>query len=80
MFLAVYNSFIEGDGTGVDITPPMIKTVDAAVEKAYKGQRQIAWMEVYCGEKSTKVYGSDTWLPDETLEAMKEFVVGIKGP
>lgn len=72
--------FIEGDGTGVDITPVMIKVVDAAVKKAYQGQRQISWMEVYTGEKSTRVYDKDTWLPDETLTAIKEFVIAIKGP
>src|SRR3989338_6226885 len=72
--------FIEGDGTGVDITPVMIKVVDAAVKKAYKGQKKIAWMEVYTGEKATKVYDEHTWLPDETLTAIKEFVVAIKGP
>jgi isocitrate dehydrogenase len=72
--------FIEGDGIGVDVTPPMIRVVDAAVEKAYDGKRKIAWMEVYAGEKATKVYGSDQWLPKETLEAMKKYVVSIKGP
>ncbi|KTD82805.1 NADP-dependent isocitrate dehydrogenase [Legionella waltersii] len=72
--------FIEGDGIGVDVTPPMIRVVDAAVEKAYDGKRKIAWMEVYAGEKATKVYGSDQWLPRETLEAMKKYVVSIKGP
>ena len=72
--------FIEGDGTGMDITPVMIKVVDAAVEKAYGGKRKIAWMEVYAGEKSTKVYGPDVWMPDETLDAVKEYVVSIKGP
>lgn len=72
--------FIEGDGTGVDITPPMKKVVDAAVEKAYKGQRKIEWMEVYAGEKATKVYDKDTWLPEETLTAVKDYVVSIKGP
>lgn len=72
--------FIEGDGTGADITPVMIKVVDAAVKKAYDGKKQIQWMEVYAGEKSTKVYGSDTWLPDETLDVLKEYVVSIKGP
>src|ERR1043166_2025524 len=72
--------FIEGDGTGVDITPVMIKVVDAAVTKAYGGKRAIAWMEIYAGEKSTRVYGQDVWLPDETLEAAKEYVVSIKGP
>lgn len=72
--------YIEGDGTGVDISPVMIKVVDAAVEKAYGGKRKIAWMEIYCGEKSTKVYGPDVWLPEETLEAVKDYVVSIKGP
>lgn len=72
--------FIEGDGTGVDITPVMIKVVDAAVAKAYGGKRKISWMEIYAGEKSTRLYGQDTWLPAETLEAVKEYVVSIKGP
>jgi len=72
--------FIEGDGTGVDITPVMIKVVDAAVAKAYGGKRKISWMEMYAGEKSCKVYGENVWLPDETLEASKEYVVSIKGP
>ncbi len=72
--------FIEGDGIGVDITPVMIDVVNAAVEKAYGGERRIAWMEVYSGEKSLEVYGEDEWLPEETLEAMREFIVGIKGP
>ena len=72
--------FIEGDGTGVDITPVMRKVVDAAVSKAYAGKRQIAWMEVYAGEKATKVYGADSWLPDETVAAVREYVVSIKGP
>jgi isocitrate dehydrogenase len=72
--------YIEGDGTGIDITPVMKKVVDAAVKKAYQGKRQIHWMEVYAGEKATKVYGSDVWLPPETLEAVKDFVVSIKGP
>lgn len=72
--------YIEGDGIGVDISPVMIKVVDAAVEKAYGGQRRIAWMEVYAGEKATRVYGPDTWLPDETLHAVKDYVVSIKGP
>jgi isocitrate dehydrogenase len=72
--------FIEGDGTGVDITPVMIKVVDAAVEKAYGGKRKIAWMEVYAGEKATKVYDADTWLPEETVAAVREYVVSIKGP
>ncbi len=72
--------FIEGDGIGVDITPVMRKVVDSAVEKAYGGQRKIAWMEIYAGEKSTRIYGADVWLPEETLLAAKEFVVSIKGP
>ncbi len=72
--------YIEGDGIGVDITPVMIKVLDAAVEKAYGGERKIAWMEIFAGEKSTRVYGSDVWLPDETLDVVKEFVVSIKGP
>src|SRR5213083_1779074 len=72
--------YIEGDGTGVDITPVMIKVVDAAVAKAYGGKRKIAWMEIYAGEKSTKVYGPDVWLPDETLDVLKDYVVSIKGP
>ncbi|MEW6562140.1 MAG: NADP-dependent isocitrate dehydrogenase [Pseudomonadota bacterium] len=72
--------FIEGDGTGVDITPAMRRVVDAAVAKAYAGKRQIAWMEVYAGEKALSVYGNDTWLPDETVEAVRDYVVSIKGP
>ncbi|MBS6361125.1 NADP-dependent isocitrate dehydrogenase [Burkholderia sp.] len=72
--------YIEGDGTGFDITPVMIKVVDAAVERAYKGKRKIHWMEIYAGEKATKVYGPDVWLPDETLQVLKEYVVSIKGP
>ncbi|MBK6615866.1 NADP-dependent isocitrate dehydrogenase [Ottowia sp.] len=72
--------YIEGDGTGFDITPVMIKVVDAAVEKVYGGRRRIHWMEVYAGEKSTRVHGPDVWLPEETLAALKEYVVSIKGP
>ena len=72
--------FIEGDGIGSDITPAMIDVVDAAVEKAYGEKKSISWMEIYCGEKSTKVYGKDEWLPDETLDALREYVVSIKGP
>jgi isocitrate dehydrogenase len=72
--------YIEGDGTGVDITPVMIKVVDAAVQKAYGGKKRIVWMEMYAGEKSCKVYGENVWLPEETLEASKEYVVSIKGP
>ena len=72
--------YIEGDGTGLDITPVMIKVVDAAVQKSYGGKRQIRWMEIYAGEKSTQVYGPDVWLPEETLSVLKDFVVSIKGP
>jgi len=72
--------YIEGDGTGFDITPVMIKVVDAAVAKAYDGKKQIAWMEIYAGEKSTKIYGPDVWLPEETLHVLKDYVVSIKGP
>ncbi|WP_370530749.1 NADP-dependent isocitrate dehydrogenase [Methylophilus aquaticus] len=72
--------FIEGDGIGVDITPPMIKVVDTAVEKAYGGKRKISWMEVYAGEKSTTVYDKDTWLSDETMAVLKDYVISIKGP
>lgn len=72
--------FIEGDGIGIDITPVMIKVVDAAVKQAYGSKRQISWMEIYAGEKAVRLYGQDTWLPDETLIAAKEFVVSIKGP
>jgi isocitrate dehydrogenase len=72
--------YIEGDGIGIDITPVMIKVIDAAVEKAYGGKRKIHWMEVYAGEKATRVYGPDQWLPEETLAALKEFAVSIKGP
>ena len=72
--------FIEGDGIGVDITPVMRDVVDAAVDKAYGGERRIHWMEIYAGEKATRLYGSDVWLPDETLEAAREYSVSIKGP
>ncbi|WP_294771606.1 NADP-dependent isocitrate dehydrogenase [uncultured Rhodoferax sp.] len=72
--------YIEGDGTGGDITPVMLKVVDAAVAKAYGGQRKIHWMEIYAGEKSTKVYGPDVWLPQETLDVVREYLVSIKGP
>ncbi len=72
--------YIEGDGIGVDISPVMIKVVDAAVAKAYGGKRKISWMEIFCGEKSTKVYGPDVWLPSETLDILREYVVSIKGP
>lgn len=72
--------FIEGDGIGVDITPVMQRVVDSAVKKAYGGQRKVSWMEIYAGEKSTRIYGPDVWLPEETLQAAREFVVSIKGP
>ena len=72
--------YIEGDGIGIDITPVMIDVVDNAVRKAYKDSKKISWMEVYCGEKSTQVYDKDTWLPDETIKALKEFIISIKGP
>ncbi|MFU1908107.1 NADP-dependent isocitrate dehydrogenase [Bordetella hinzii] len=72
--------YIEGDGTGADITPVMLKVVDAAIEKAYQGKRRIHWMEVYAGEKATRVYGGDNWLPEETLEVVREYLVSIKGP
>lgn len=72
--------YIEGDGTGVDITPVMMKVVDAAVQKAYGGKRSIAWMEVYAGEKANRVYGRELWLPEETMQAVREFVISIKGP
>jgi len=72
--------YIEGDGTGRDITPVMLKVVDAAVAKAYGGKRKIQWMEVFAGEKSTRIYGPDVWLPEETLQVLREYVVSIKGP
>ncbi len=72
--------YIEGDGIGMDVSPAMLKVVDAAVEKAYGGERSVAWMEVYCGEKATQVYDENTWMPAETLEALQEYVVSIKGP
>lgn len=72
--------FIEGDGTGADITPVMLKVVDAAVGQSSRRQEKIHWMEVYAGEKSTKVYDKDTWLPAETMEVLYDYVVSIKGP
>ncbi len=72
--------YIEGDGIGIDITPVMCAVVNAAVAKAYGGAREIQWLEIYAGEKSTRIYGEDVWLPEETLEAVKDFVVSIKGP
>ena len=73
-------AFIEGDGTGRDVTPVMRKVVDAAVTRVYGTQRQICWMEVYAGDKATQLYGPDHWLPDETLQALRQSVVAIKGP
>jgi isocitrate dehydrogenase len=72
--------YIEGDGIGVDVSPVMIDVVNAAVEKAYSGKKKIEWMEVYAGEKSTQVYGSEVWLPEETLDLVREYKVAIKGP
>jgi isocitrate dehydrogenase len=72
--------YIEGDGTGVDITPVMLKVVDAAVAKVYGERRRISWMELFAGEKSTRIYGPDVWLPEETLHAVRDYVVSIKGP
>ncbi len=72
--------YIEGDGIGADISPVMIRVVDAAIEKAYQGKRNIAWMEIYAGEKATHIYGEDEWLPEESLQAMKDYIVSIKGP
>ncbi len=72
--------FIEGDGIGIDVTPVMRRVLDAAVKQAYGGQRKLAWMEIYAGEKAVKLYGGDSWLPDETLDAMRKYVVSIKGP
>jgi len=72
--------YIEGDGIGIDITPVMKQVVDAAVERAYGGRKRIQWMEIYAGEKATRIYGEDVWLPQDTLNAVREFVVSIKGP
>ncbi len=72
--------FIEGDGIGVDITPVMKKVIDAAVAKAYGDERVISWMEIFAGEKATKIYGEEAWLPEETLDAVKNYVLSIKGP
>jgi isocitrate dehydrogenase len=73
-------AFVEGDGIGIDVTPVMRRVVDAAVATAYAGKRRIAWMEIYAGEKASKVYGPGVWCPEETLQAMRNFVVSIKGP
>ena len=72
--------FIEGDGIGADVTPAMIDVVNAAVDKAYNGKKHIEWMEIYTGEKSTNIYGDDEWLPEETLDFIREYKVAIKGP
>ncbi len=72
--------FIEGDGIGPEITPVMQAVVDRAVECAYSGERKIAWMEVYAGEKACRVYGEGQWLPEETVTALREYRVAIKGP
>ncbi|WP_299873959.1 NADP-dependent isocitrate dehydrogenase [uncultured Cocleimonas sp.] len=72
--------YIEGDGIGIDITPVMKKVINAAVEKAYGGSKQIQWMEIFAGEKATKVYGADVWMPEETMHAIKDYVVSLKGP
>ncbi len=72
-------AFIEGDGTGIDITPPSLKVWDAAVEKAYGNKRKIAWMEIYCGEKAAAMYDGN-YMPEETFQAMRDYLVGIKGP
>ncbi len=73
-------AFIEGDGTGPDIWAASVRVLDEAVRKAYGGEREIAWMEVYAGDKANKVYGEVVWLPDETVDALSEYLVGIKGP
>lgn len=72
--------FIEGDGIGIDITPAMIHVIDSAVDKAYGGKRKISWFEIYAGEKSVDFYGNNTWLPEDTLQAVKDYIVAIKGP
>jgi isocitrate dehydrogenase len=72
--------YIEGDGIGIDVTPPMRTVVDAAVKRAYGGERKIHWMEVYAGEKAVATYGENEWLPQETIDALNEYVVSIKGP
>ncbi|MGV7210649.1 NADP-dependent isocitrate dehydrogenase [Oxalobacteraceae bacterium A2-2] len=72
--------YIEGDGVGADISPVMLKVIDAAVDKAYGGERKIHWMEIYAGEKATRLYGADVWLPQETLEVVRDYLVSIKGP
>jgi len=73
-------AYVEGDGIGTDITPVMLKVVDSAVEKAYSGKKKIAWMELFAGEKAQELYGTNQFLPEETLQALRQFVVSIKGP
>jgi isocitrate dehydrogenase len=72
--------YIEGDGVGIDVTPVMLEVVNAAVQKSYGGKRKIHWMEIFAGEKATRIYGPDVWLPDETVQAAREYLVSIKGP
>ena len=72
--------YIEGDGIGIDVSPVMLDVVNAAVKRAHGGKREIKWMQVYAGQKATDIYGNDDYLPDETLHALKNFVVSIKGP
>tara|TARA_A100001015_G_scaffold221868_1_gene249792 strand:+ start:1753 stop:2145 length:393 start_codon:yes stop_codon:yes gene_type:complete len=72
--------YIEGDGTGPDIWKATVNVINSAVEKAYKREKKIHWMEIYAGEKSNDVYGSNTWLPDETLDLINEYLIAIKGP
>ena len=72
--------FIEGDGIGIDVTPVMLDVVNAAVEKAYRGERQIKWMQVYAGAAAVEIYGDDEYLPEETLDALRRYLVSIKGP
>ena len=72
--------YITGDGIGEDITPPMQEVVSSAIRKAYGATKEIIWMEVFAGEKATKIYGENIWLPDETIKAMKDYVLSIKGP
>ena len=72
--------FIEGDGVGAEITAAMLRTLDHIVQKTYQDERQINWMEIYAGEKATRIYGEDTWLPKETLDAINHYRIAIKGP
>ena len=72
--------FIEGDGIGPDIWKSSVRVLDAAVEKAYNGKKKISWMEIYAGDKANEVYGDNTWLPNETIDCINEYLVAIKGP